>query len=70
MGKTDPRSTAQNMIRLHGLQAQAIALQHLNEQRQQANAAELERWQSVHTAICELRRTGPGLNEPDARRSN
>jgi hypothetical protein len=61
MAETDPRYTAQNMIRLHGLQAQAIAMQHLTQQRQQANAAELERWQAVHAAICELRRTGPSL---------
>jgi hypothetical protein len=59
MADTDPRMTAQNMIRLHGLQAQAIAMQHLEEQRQQSNAGALEHWQQVYAAICELRRTAP-----------
>ncbi len=59
MAVTDPRDTAQGMIRLHGLRAQAIAMEHLMEQRQSGDATGLEHWQSVHAAICELRRTAP-----------
>lgn len=61
MTSADPRNTAQNMIRLHGLRAQAIAMEHLMEQRQAGDAAGLEHWQAVHAAICELRRTAPHL---------
>lgn len=60
MTESDPLNTAQRMIRLHGLRAQAIAMEHLMERRQGGDAAELERWQAVHAAICELRRTVPG----------
>ncbi len=61
MAETDPRGIAQSMIRRHGLRAQAIAMEHLMEHRQNSNAVELERWQAVHAAICELRRTAPSL---------
>jgi hypothetical protein len=57
MAESDPRNVAQNMIRLHGLRAQAIAMERLTEQRQAGNTAGLEHWQAVHAAICELRRT-------------
>ena len=49
--------TARKMIRLHGLRAQAIALEHSAEMRQQGDAAGLDHWQAVHAAICELRTT-------------
>ncbi len=61
MAEANPRDTAQNMIRLHGLRAQAIAMEHLMELRQTGDAAALEHWQAVHAAICELRRTAPHL---------
>ncbi|MDR3537331.1 MAG: hypothetical protein P4L71_12605 [Acetobacteraceae bacterium] len=61
MAAADPRDTAQTMIRLHGLRAQAIAMEHLMEQRQSGDATGIERWQAVHAAICELRRTAPHL---------
>ena len=50
---------ALKMLRLHGLRAQAIALQHAAEMRQQGEAAGLDQWQQIHAAICELRRTSP-----------
>lgn len=59
MATADPCDTAQSMIRLHGLRAQAIAMEHLMEQRQSGDATGLEHWQAVHAAICELRRTAP-----------
>jgi hypothetical protein len=50
---------ALNMIRLHGLRAQAVALEHAAEMRQQHDLAGLDHWQEIHTAICELRQTAP-----------
>lgn len=61
MGDFDPLRAAQNMIRRHGLQAQAVAMEHLSEQRQVGDATGLEHWQAIHAAICELRRTQPSL---------
>jgi hypothetical protein len=66
MTEPDPRDTAQNMIRLHGLRAQAIATEHLMEHRQAGDAAGLERWQAVHAAICELRRSAAATATPPA----
>lgn len=57
MSDSDPRNVAQNMIRLHGLRAQAVAMEHLTQQRQAGDTVGLEHWQAVHSAICELRRT-------------
>ncbi len=53
---------AQMMIRRHGLRAQAVALEHVAEMRQQGDPAGLDLWQHTHTAIVELRRTA-GLRE-------
>lgn len=52
------KQTARMMLRLHGLQAQAIALEHAAEMRQQGDAAGFDRWRRVHAAICDLRPTG------------
>ena len=49
--------TARMMLRLHGLRAQAIALERLAELRQQGDTAGMDRWQAVYGAICELRQT-------------
>ena len=57
--RRDAQETALSMIRLHGLRAQAVALQRAAEMRQQGDVAGLDRWQQVHAAICELRRTAP-----------
>ncbi len=48
---------ARNMIRRHGLRAQAVAMEHVAETRLQGDAAGLDHWQRTHAAICELRRT-------------
>jgi hypothetical protein len=53
------QETALNMIRLHGLRAQAVALERVAEMRQQRNLAGHDQWQQIHAAICELRRTAP-----------
>jgi len=58
--RRNAQETALSMIRLHGLRAQAVALERVAEMRQQGDAAGLDRWQQVHAAICELRRTAPG----------
>ena len=57
MRTVTPLGTARNMIRLHGLRAQAVAMERAAEMRQQGDAAGLDRWQSIHAAISELRRT-------------
>jgi hypothetical protein len=61
----DAQEAALKMIRLHGLRAQAIALEHAAEMRQQRDLAGLDQWQQIHAAICELRRTAP--HEPARR---
>ena len=57
MQTTSPLDTARNMIRLHGLRAQAVAMERAAEMRQQGDVAGLDRWQAIHAAISELRRT-------------
>jgi len=59
MRDQDSSQTARMMIRLHGLQAQAIASERAAESRAQGDTAGLDRWQQVYAAICELRRTAP-----------
>jgi len=53
--------SSQDMARMtigrHGLRAQAVALEHAAEMRQQGDTAGLDLWQQTHTAIVELRRT-------------
>ena len=48
---------AQMMIRRHGLRAQAVALEHAAEMRQQGDTLGFDLWQHTHMAIVELRRT-------------
>jgi hypothetical protein len=57
--RRDAQETALSMIRLHGLRAQAVALERAAELRQQRDVAGHDRWQQIHAAICELRRTAP-----------
>ena len=57
--RRDAQETALAMIRLHGLRAQAVAQERAAELRQQGDVAAYDRWQQVHAAICELRRTAP-----------
>ncbi len=53
--RQDAQETALRMIQLHGLRAQAIALERVAEMRQQGDAAGLDLWQQIHAGICELR---------------
>lgn len=53
----DTHETARQMIKRHGLRAQAVALERVQEMRVQGDAAGLDRWQAIFAAICELRRS-------------
>ncbi len=57
MRHQNAKETAQMMIRLHGLRAQAIAQERASEMRQQGDTAGLDHWQQIHAAICEMRRS-------------
>ena len=59
--RRDAQATALSMIKLHGLRAQAVALERAAELRHQGDVAGHDRWQQVHAAICELRRTAPTI---------
>jgi hypothetical protein len=59
--RRDAQETALSMIKLHGLRAQAVALERAAELRQQGDVAGQDRWQQIHVAICELRRTAPAV---------
>ena len=53
----DARETALSMMKLHGLRAQAIAMERAAEMRQKGDLSGHDRWQQIHAAICELRQT-------------
>jgi hypothetical protein len=55
--QSDARDVALSMIKLHGLRAQAVAMERVAEMRQQGDLSGHDRWQQVHAAICELRQT-------------
>jgi hypothetical protein len=57
MSELDSKYTAQNLMAVHGLRAQAVVHEHIAESRQQGDTSGLERWQNVEAAISELRRT-------------
>lgn len=59
--RREAQGTALSMIRLHGLRAQAVALERVAELRQQNNVADHDLWQQIHAAICELRQTAPTM---------
>ncbi|HSZ93545.1 MAG TPA: hypothetical protein VK822_29685 [Acetobacteraceae bacterium] len=59
--RRDAQATALSMIRLHGLRAQAVALERAAELRHQGDVAGQDLWQQIHAAICELRRTAPTI---------
>jgi hypothetical protein len=50
MPRQDSKDTARLMIQRHGLQAQAVALEHVQEMRLQGDTAGLDRWQSIYAA--------------------
>ena len=60
MSELDSKYTAQNLMAVHGLRAQAVVHERLSEARQQGDTASFERWQNVEAAISELRRTAAG----------
>lgn len=57
MSEPDNKYTAQNLIAVHGLRAQAVVQERIAESRHQGDASGLSRWQNVEAAISELRRT-------------
>jgi len=70
MRNQDAKETARMMIRLHGLQAQAIAQERVAEMRQQGDTAGLDHWEQIHTAIREIRQArheGFGESHADMR---
>jgi hypothetical protein len=58
MSEPHSRATAQNLIALHGLRAQAVVQERIAESRNQGDTSGMERWQNVEAEIYELRRTG------------
>jgi hypothetical protein len=68
----DTKEAARMLIKRHGLRAQAVALERVQEMRVQGNAAGLDRWQAIFAAICDLRRSAGqrvGPEEPHDYRS-
>jgi hypothetical protein len=63
----ESKYTAQNLMALHGLRAQAVVRERITEARQQGDTTGLERWQNVEAAISELRRTAPARTDQGAR---
>jgi hypothetical protein len=59
MPALDNKYTAQNLIAVHGLRAQAVVQERIAESRTRGDASGMERWQNVEAAIAELRRTAP-----------
>jgi hypothetical protein len=57
MNNSESKTTAQNLMTVHGLRAQAVVQERIAEARQQGDTAGLERWQNVEAAIAELRRS-------------
>jgi hypothetical protein len=56
---SDSKHTAQNMMAVYGLRAQAVAQERVAEARQQGDTTGLQRWQNVESAIADLRRSAP-----------
>jgi hypothetical protein len=61
----DTMDAARAMIQRHGLRAQAVALERVQEMRVQGDTEGLDRWQSIYAAICELRRTRMQKSGPE-----
>jgi hypothetical protein len=57
MSEFESKYTAQSLMAVHGLRAQAVVRERLSEARQQGDTTGFERWQNVEAAISELRRT-------------
>ncbi len=61
MVQTDNKLTAQNLMATHGLRAQAVVHERMDEARLQGDASALAQWRDVQLAIGELRRTGAAV---------
>jgi hypothetical protein len=57
MADTGALNAARNMLRLHGLRAEAVAMEHIAELRRQGDPDALHHWEETYAAICELRRS-------------
>jgi hypothetical protein len=55
----DDKKTAMSLISVHGVRAQAVVSERIQEARLEGDASGLARWQNVEAAISELRRTNP-----------
>jgi hypothetical protein len=53
------KQTAMNLISVHGVRAQAVVSERIEEARLQGDTSGLARWQNVEAAINGLRRTSP-----------
>lgn len=63
MSEFESKYTAQTLMAVHGLRAQAVVHERITEARQQGDTTGLERWQNVEAAIGELRRTAPSRTD-------
>jgi hypothetical protein len=54
----DNKSAAQNLMAVHGLRADAVVSERLEESRLGGDAGGLVRWQDIRAAISDLRRSG------------
>jgi hypothetical protein len=50
MNKSESKTTAQNLMTVHGLRATAVVQERIAEARQQGDTAALEGWQNVEAA--------------------
>jgi hypothetical protein len=57
MNDSNAVGIAQDMLRLHGLRAQAVAMERMSELRRLGDPVALHRWEQTYAAICELRRS-------------
>jgi hypothetical protein len=54
----DSKSAAQNLMVVHGLRADAVVSERIEESRLSGDAGGLARWQDIRAAISDLRRSG------------
>ena len=59
MDQSDSKYTAQNLMAVHGLRAQAVVQERLAEARNQGDTAGVDRWRNVAAAIAQLRGSAP-----------
>jgi hypothetical protein len=64
MSKPGSKYTAQKLIAVHGLRAQAVVNERIAESRLQGDSSGFERWQNVEAAISELRQESPSRAAP------